>query len=85
MTTPSAPPALPSRRAIIDFAAEVAARHRVRGPAVRRLMRLVDRYRKGRDDGPALADLHAAISAILPRAEITYAGPEVYVDGHPVP
>ena len=76
---------LPSRRALIDFAAEVAARHRVRGPAVRRFMRLIDRYRKGIDDGPALDSLHSAIHDVLPRADITFAGPDVFVDGHPVP
>jgi hypothetical protein len=76
---------LPPRRALIDFAAEVAARHRVRGPAVRRFLRLIDRYRKGIDEGPALHSLHSAIAATLPRAEITFAGAEVFVDGHPVP
>jgi hypothetical protein len=76
---------LPSRRALIDFAAAVACHHRVEGDRVRRLMRLVARYRKGIDDGPALADLHAAIHDTLPRATITFAGPDVYVDGHLVP
>jgi len=76
---------LPSRRAIIDFAAAMAARHRVHGPQVRRLMRLVERYRSGKDEGQALHDLHGAILQTLPRAEITFVGPDVYVDGHPVP
>lgn len=76
---------LPSRKTLIDFSAEVAARHRVRGPVIRRFLRLVERYRKGIDDGDALTSLHSAICGTLPRAEITFAGTEVYVDGHPVP
>jgi hypothetical protein len=79
------PPQLPSRRTLIDFAAYVACHHKVEGPKVRRLMRLVERYRKGIDDGPALADLHAAIHETLPRGNFTFAGPDVYVDGHLIP
>ena len=82
MTTP---PPMPSRATLVDFAAANAARHRVEGPTVRRLMRLIARYRKGIDEGPALDSLHAAIHQTLPRAAIVFAGQDVFVDGHPVP
>ncbi len=76
---------LPSRTQVIDFVAAVAVRHRVQGPTIRRLLRLVDRYRKGVDEGPALESLHAAIANTLPRAEITFFGRDVFVDDNEVP
>lgn len=76
---------MPSRANLVDFTAAIASRHRVEGPVVRRLMRLIKRYRKGVDQGPRLDSLHAAIHATLPRANFTFAGQDVYVDGNLVP
>ena len=78
-------PPLPSRKTLIDFAAEVARRHRVPGHVVRRLMRLCARYREEKDDGAALQSLHDEIVNMLPRAEFTFTTTEVYVDGVLVP
>lgn len=48
-------------------------------------MRLVDRYRKGVDEGEALASLHAAIANTIPRADISFYGESVFIDGIEIP
>mgnify|MGYP003558369736 FL=1 len=82
----SAPtPTMASRKVLIDFAAGTACRHRVPGTVIRRLMRLVERWRKGKDSGPDLTQLEDDIVATIPHALFSFHDNEVYVDGFKVP
>lgn len=47
----SSPPKLPSRRALIHFAAAMGQRYQLCGAEVCRLLRLVARYQSGKDEG----------------------------------
>lgn len=81
----TATPTMASRKELIDFSAGTACRHRVPGTVIRRLMRLVERYRKGKDTGPALVQLEDDIVATIPHALFSFHDNEVFVDGWRVP
>ena len=83
MTAPN--PTMASRKELVDFAAGTACRHRVPGTVIRRLMRLVERWRKGKDSGLALTKLEDDIVATIPHALFSFHDGEVYVDGFRVP
>ena len=83
MTAPI--PTMTSRKELVDFAAGTACRHRVPGTVIRRLMRLVERWRKGKDSGMALTKLEDDICATIPHGLFSFHDGEVYVDGFRCP
>lgn len=83
MTAPT--PTMSSRKELVDFAAGTACRHRVPGTVIRRLMRLVERWRKGKDSGMALTQLEDDIVATIPHALFSFRDNGVFVDGYRVP
>ena len=74
-----------SRKELIDFAAGTACRHRVPGTVIRRLMRLVERWRKGKGSGLAPTQLGDDIVATIPHGLFSFHDNEVFLDGYRVP
>ena len=89
METIATPPKLPSRRTLIHFAATMGRRYQMDGADCCRLLRLVARYRSGKDEEESeIVRLTTSIEGVVKnvkRPEILFTDRDVFIGDTLVP